>query len=78
VRTAFVFGAAADRLASDLEGVAPLTRIDGGLEDVVRAAGEVALDGDVVLLSPACSSFDMFDSYEDRGRRFTALAKGAR
>ncbi len=49
--------------------------VDGGMEDVVARASRVAGDGDVVLLSPACSSFDMYESYEHRGRHFAALAK---
>jgi UDP-N-acetylmuramoylalanine--D-glutamate ligase len=70
-----VFGAAAGRLASSLEGTAPLLRIEGSLEEVVRAAADRAREGDVVLLSPACSSFDMFGSYEERGLRFAALVR---
>lgn len=40
------------------------------MKEIVRAAQEVAEPGDVVLLSPACASFDMFVSYKERGRRF--------
>jgi UDP-N-acetylmuramoylalanine--D-glutamate ligase len=72
-RAVIVFGAAAPRLASSLQGAAPIDRVEGGLEDVVRAAAARAREGDVVLLSPACSSFDMFESYEERGRRFAGL-----
>jgi UDP-N-acetylmuramoylalanine--D-glutamate ligase len=74
-RAVIVFGAAAGRLASALQGAAPIERVEGGLEDVVRAAAAHAQDGDVILLSPACSSFDMFESYEERGHRFAALAQ---
>ena len=45
------------------------------LEEAVRAAHELALPGDVVLLSPACASTDMFSSADERGDRFTALAR---
>jgi UDP-N-acetylmuramoylalanine--D-glutamate ligase len=42
--------------------------------EVVRRAGALARPGDIVLLSPACSSYDMFENYEHRGREFAALA----
>jgi UDP-N-acetylmuramoylalanine--D-glutamate ligase len=75
VRSLLVFGAAGARIAEALEGAAPLTRFEGGLREVVQAAASLARDGDVVLLSPACSSFDMFENYEDRGRQFADLAR---
>jgi UDP-N-acetylmuramoylalanine--D-glutamate ligase len=40
------------------------------MEDAVKTAYKYAENGDVVLLSPACASFDLFDTYEDRGRQF--------
>ena len=40
------------------------------LNDAVKACKELASEGDTVLLSPCCASFDLFKSYEDRGRRF--------
>jgi len=43
--------------------------------DAVEAARRVAEKGDVVLLSPACASFDMFLNFEDRGRKFKKLVK---
>ena len=45
------------------------------LEEAVRLAKAKADDGDVVLLSPACASFDMFKDYEDRGNRFKTIVK---
>jgi UDP-N-acetylmuramoylalanine--D-glutamate ligase len=48
--------------------------VEGTFEDAVRRARELAHPGDAVLLSPACSSFDMFANYEERGRRFAELA----
>jgi UDP-N-acetylmuramoylalanine--D-glutamate ligase len=75
VRQVVAFGAAGTRIAAELEGAAPLTLMQADFGAVVRAAGAFAQDGDIVLLSPACSSFDMFENYEDRGRRFGALAR---
>jgi UDP-N-acetylmuramoylalanine--D-glutamate ligase len=49
-------------------------RVDGSFEDAVAHARAAALPGDAVLLSPACSSYDMFDNYEQRGRIFKQLA----
>jgi UDP-N-acetylmuramoylalanine--D-glutamate ligase len=78
VRAVLAFGAAGPRIARELrelEGPAPITLLSGGLAEVVREAAARARPGDLVLLSPACSSFDMFENYEDRGRRFAALAR---
>ena len=41
----------------------------------VRQSYDLAEPGDVVLLSPACASFDLFENYEDRGRKFKAAVK---
>jgi UDP-N-acetylmuramoylalanine--D-glutamate ligase len=45
------------------------------MEDAVRAAYYLAQDGETVLLSPACASFDLFESFEDRGRQFKASVR---
>ena len=42
----------------------------GSFEDVIASARKLARPGDAVLLSPACSSYDMFKNYEERGERF--------
>ena len=52
-----------------------LRLVEGSLEDVMACALFVAEPGNAVLLSPACSSFDMYESYEHRGRHFTRLAQ---
>ncbi len=45
------------------------------LEDAVKQCAEIAVSGDTVLLSPCCASFDLFSSYEDRGRQFKDAVK---
>jgi UDP-N-acetylmuramoylalanine--D-glutamate ligase len=75
LRTVLAYGEAAPTIVADLEGKAPVERVDGPFEAVVRRAREIARPGDAVLLSPACSSFDMFRNYEERGRRFAELVR---
>lgn len=74
VKLLVLIGEAASRLEQVLK---PFDRIQhaGSLAEAVELAGERAEAGDVVLLSPACASFDMFTDYQDRGRQFTALVK---
>jgi UDP-N-acetylmuramoylalanine--D-glutamate ligase len=69
---AYLIGEAADRLEADLEGTVPLLR-SGDLATAVREAATAARAGDVVLLSPACASFDQFRDYEERGEAFRSL-----
>ncbi len=47
----------------------------GSLPDAVKLASKLAKPGDIVLLSPACASYDMFENYEQRGQQFTSLVK---
>jgi len=69
----YLIGEAADRLAADLaEAGVPLHRC-GDLEAAVAAARAAARPGEVVLLSPACASYDQFRDYEERGDRFREL-----
>lgn len=58
------------KLVSAFEGVVPVIRDTHSLEEAMAAARGEAVDGDTVLLSPACASFDLFRNYEDRGRQF--------
>jgi UDP-N-acetylmuramoylalanine--D-glutamate ligase len=74
VRQVLAFGEAASRVGEDLEGHLPVEQLSGDFEEVVRRAAQCATPGDVVLLSPACSSYDMFRDYEERGKRFAELA----
>jgi UDP-N-acetylmuramoylalanine--D-glutamate ligase len=68
-RAVVVIGEAADRIADAVGSSLPLVRAVS-MEEAVARAFQLAEPGDAVLLSPACSSFDMFESYADRGERF--------
>ena len=72
VRAAYLIGEDAETIAAALEGAVPLHRC-GNLEQAVAAAREAARPGEVVLLSPACASFDQYEGFEARGRHFKAL-----
>ncbi len=74
VRVVVAYGEAAERVAGDLGPHVRVERVSGRFEDVMAKAAALARPGDVVLLSPACSSYDMFRNYEERGRRFKELA----
>ena len=70
-RAVIVLGEAAERIATAVGSRVPLERaLD--MDDAVNKAFSRAEPGDAVLLSPACSSFDMFKSYADRGDRFVS------
>jgi UDP-N-acetylmuramoylalanine--D-glutamate ligase len=74
VRAVLAFGEAGEQVERDLAGEVPVVRETGSFEAVMERARTLAQPGDAVLLSPACSSFDMFANYEERGRRFAELA----
>jgi UDP-N-acetylmuramoylalanine--D-glutamate ligase len=75
-RACYLIGQAAERLERDLADAAPLRRC-GDLESAVDAASSAASPGEVVLLSPACASYDQFRDYEERGERFRELVARA-
>jgi UDP-N-acetylmuramoylalanine--D-glutamate ligase len=74
VRTVIAFGEAGPLIEAELADHLPVEHLRGTFEEVVRRAAELAQPGDAVLLSPACSSYDMFRDYEERGQRFAELA----
>ncbi|HTV55750.1 MAG TPA: UDP-N-acetylmuramoyl-L-alanine--D-glutamate ligase [Terriglobia bacterium] len=71
VKTVYLIGSAAERIAEDLAGT-DLQRA-GDLRTAVQIAFSRAIPGDVVLLSPACSSYDQFENFEERGKAFKEL-----
>ena len=73
-RAVIAYGESAPLVAADLDGVVPVERLGSSFDAVLARARELARPGDAVLLSPACSSYDMFDNYEQRGREFKRLA----
>lgn len=68
-REALLIGAAAEKIASQIEGAVPLVQ-SGTLADATVQAFRNAKPGEIVLLAPACASFDQFQNYEHRGRSF--------
>jgi UDP-N-acetylmuramoylalanine--D-glutamate ligase len=70
----YTIGAAAEKIESQIAGAAPVVRTVT-LEAAVKRAAENARAGDVVLLAPACASFDQFESYEHRGRVFKEVVR---
>jgi UDP-N-acetylmuramoylalanine--D-glutamate ligase len=73
-RALVIIGEDAERIESELKPYAPILRATD-MADAVRLASEAARDGDIVLLAPACASFDMFRSYEHRGKVFKEAVK---
>jgi UDP-N-acetylmuramoylalanine--D-glutamate ligase len=71
-RRVLAIGEAADRIAEELGEAVEVEKV-GTLDRAVARAAAIARPGDVVLLSPACSSYDQFANFEERGRRFRGL-----
>jgi len=69
VKRIFLIGEAKEKMAESFEGITAVELVDS-LDQAVDKAQSAASPGDVVLLSPACASFDMFTSYAERGNAF--------
>jgi len=77
VRAVYTIGSAAAKIESELRGVVSILSCET-LDKAVSAAASAALPGEVVLLAPACSSFDQFENYEQRGKVFKELVNERR
>ena len=69
VKRVYTIGAAAGKIESQIKGAAEIFHAET-LENAIKRASESAQTGDIVLLAPACASFDQFRSYEHRGKVF--------
>ena len=72
IKSICLLGEAADRIFREWQGIENISRVET-LEMALDVIGKNVAEGDVVLLSPGCSSFDMFTSYEERGDIFKEL-----
>jgi UDP-N-acetylmuramoylalanine--D-glutamate ligase len=74
VKTVIAYGEAAPTIVEDIGKVVPTEQLGRSFEEIIERARALAVAGDAVLLSPACSSYDMFKNYEERGTMFKRLA----
>src|SRR5207237_2388265 len=74
VKRVYTIGAAAEKIESHIKGAAEVVHAET-LENAIRRASAVAEPGDIVLLAPACASFDQFQSYNHRGRVFKEVVQ---
>ncbi len=77
LRAVVLIGEDADRIAGVLEQVVAV-KMAGDMKEAVEAAAGLAREGDNVLLSPACASFDMFSGFAHRGEAFISAVEGLR
>ncbi len=74
VKAVYTIGSAAEKIERQLHGVVKMVQA-GTMQKAVGEAAKAAVAGDVVLLAPACASFDQFDNYEHRGRVFRQIVQ---
>jgi UDP-N-acetylmuramoylalanine--D-glutamate ligase len=74
-RAVLAFGESRDVIVRDLQGRLPVEKLGTDFGEVMARARALARPGDAVLLSPACSSYDMFRNYEHRGEEFRAMVE---
>jgi UDP-N-acetylmuramoylalanine--D-glutamate ligase len=74
VKRVYTIGAAAEKIESQIKGLEVIHAET--LENAIRKANAAAQPGDVVLLAPACASFDQFKNYEQRGQVFKEIVRG--
>jgi UDP-N-acetylmuramoylalanine--D-glutamate ligase len=74
VKALILMGEAKEKMRAAFEDLLPVYLVTG-MEEGVRLAWNIAQGGEAILLSPACSSFDMFHDYEDRGRTFKEIVR---
>lgn len=77
VKCVYTIGAAAEKIQSQIHGAAEIIA-SGSIEAAVKKASASAQPGDIILLAPACASFDQFQNYEHRGRVFKELVMALR
>ena len=75
VKAIVAMGKDNSKILSFFEGKVAELRDTHSIEEAVATCRELASEGDTVLLSPCCASFDLFKSYEDRGRQFKEAVK---
>ncbi len=75
LKAAVVIGEDGPKIAASLQGRVPVVLRAGSLSEAVRAAFQLAARGECVLLSPMCTSFDMFRDFEDRGEKFSEAVR---
>ena len=75
VKAIVCLGTDNSKIKEAFDGVVPDIIETQDMQDAVRSAYYLAKNGETVLLSPACASFDLFENYEDRGRQFKTAVR---